>query len=222
MPIRNLVSILVFALVTSVVGAADPARLDHAQQKFLLDVKLASGSEVRNIVYRKEELGGRHLLQVRFQTGLAITSPDGKAVPSLDQVEFDDLMSRLMITVKNDHNGRLDSIQVEPTLLGSTWVELVSYLRAAAIDPDSTVDPKSKPVTVAVRYFLSGSMLVRSVCERVALIERKCSEAVVSMNPVVFRSQSLRKKWGDVKHQVDAGLETQSLWFSIDLDKKKP
>lgn len=220
MPIGNFVSVLVLALVASVVGAADPTRFDRTQEKFLFDVKLTSGVEVRHAVYRIEALGGRHLLQIRFQTGLAVSSPDGKSVPSLDHVEFDDLISRLVSVVQSDHNGQLDSIQVEPTLLGADWAGLIHYLRTAGIASDSVVGPKSKSVTAAVQTYLSGSMLVRSVCERIAVIEKKCSTKAVSMDPITFRLQNMGKRWGDVKLQSDAGIEVRNLWFAIDVEEK--
>jgi len=199
----------------------EPAQADQVagQEKYLLDVTLNQGLEVRNVMYRKESLGGKWLLQVKQQSGLTLSGHGGKPASSLSEREFAELISKLLTTIHREHHGQLDSIHIDLSLVDPLWLGLVKHLRGAAIAPDSIVDPKSSTVLNVAQSFLSESALVKSVCDQVTIIERKCKKHAVSMNPIVFRSQHLWKKWGDVKPLPDAGIENESIWFSIDLDK---
>lgn len=189
------------------------------QEKYLLDVTLIEGLEIRNVIYRKEPLGGKWLLQVKQQSGLTLSKHDGKPTSSLSEKEFAELISQLLTTIHREHNGKLDSIHVDLSLLDPLWIDLVKHLREAAIAPDYIVDPKSNTVLNVAQFFISKSALVKNVCDQVTVIERKCKKHAVSMNPLVFQPQHLRKRWGDVKHLPDAGIENESIWFSIDLEK---
>lgn len=188
------------------------------QQKRMPDVTLASGLVVSGVTYRKEPLGGKFLLGIKKQSGLTVSSGDSAAVPSLSDGEFDELTSELLSIIHKEHRDQLDSIQMDLALVGPLWNESVRHLRGAAIAPDHTVDPKSGVVLAAMQSYLSESALVKRVCEQVATIEKKCKKRAVSMNPVVFRSPHLWKKWSEVKDLPDAGIEKESVWFSIDLE----
>lgn len=200
----------------------EPKRVVHAtaQEKHLLEVTLRSGLEVRHVVYRTEPLGGKSLLQVKRQSGLTLSSRDGETVQNLSEGEFDELMSGLLAIVHREHHDQLDSIQIDLALVDPLWSDSVEHLREADIAPDYTVDPKSNAVLAAMQSYLSGSALVKTVCEQVATIGRRCRKHAVSMNPVAFRSPRQSTKWGEARLLPDAGIEKESVWFAIDIEEQ--
>lgn len=219
MSMRSPVLLLVLAFATAAAsGGGLQSQEPTRKEKYLLDVTLASGLNVHHVVYHREPLGGRSLLQIKKQSGLILSSHDGGTVPSLSEAEFDELMSRLLEITHRDHHDQLDSIQIELALIDPLWGGAVEHLRGAAIAPDYRIDPKSNSVLSAMQSYLGESTLVRRVCEQVATIEKKCKRHAVSMNPVIFRLPYLWKKWGDVRHQGDAGIEKESIWFAIDFE----
>lgn len=226
MPIKKYV--LLFLLAFMIVGACmggsyeqGPAQAGQTsgQEKYLLNVTLAQGLDVRNVVYRKERLGGRWLLQVQQQAGLALSARDNKSVSSLSEGEFDELISELLAIIHREHRDQLDSIHVDLALVDPLWAGLIKHIKEVALAPDYIVDPKSNVFLNEAQSYLIESMLVKAVCERVDAIGRKCRKSAVSMNPIVFRSQHLRKRWEEVEYLPDAGIEKESVWFSIDLEK---
>jgi hypothetical protein len=173
---------------------------------------------VQDAVYRKERLGGKALLQIRKKFGLSISSQEGSSPPSLSEVEFQDLVSELIFRIHQDHQDQLDSIQLELTLVDPLWSDAVKSLREATIPPDYRVTPKSDHVLRAMQTYLSRTPLVRSVCEKISAIGKKCKKHAVSMNPMPFRSEYVGREWGEVRSVPDAGILKDDIWFAIDIE----
>lgn len=220
---RVLTYALVFTILVGCVGglqgqealqAVDAAR----KEKYLLDVPLSSGLDVGSVMYRKEPLGDDWLLQIKKSSGLALVPRDAGVAPILDEDDFYELMEDLLATIHREHDDQLDSIHVGLALVDPFRKASIEHLRTADINPDAIVEPKSASVRVAMESYISESALVESVCEMVVIIDKRCSEPAVSMNPIVFRSASLGKKWGEVRQLADAGIESDRIWFAIDLE----
>jgi hypothetical protein len=205
-----------------ILSAREATQTGHAanQHSYSLSATLRE-LEVRNVTYRRENLGGKWLLQIRRPLGLTVTSRNGAPVASLSEEDFGALMADLLAIIHREHNNQLDSIQIELALVDTLWNESVKHLREADIASGYIIDPKSKVFLAAMQSQLDESALLKGVCQQIASVEKKCEEHAVSMNPLAFRSQHLWKEWGEVKYLSDAGIEKESAWFAIDLKDRK-
>lgn len=218
--------LLAFALTVSVgvVSAGNSeeritqGRLVGSERKgHSLDVTLSSGLHIRHVVYRKEPLGGRWLLQIKRKTGLSMSREHQRSIRTLTEQESLELMSKLLEIVKNQHGGRLDSIQLDLAVLEYLGSDVVRQLRAAPIASNQTITPKLDAIRTSVQDSLNESTLVIETCRQVELINMSCGKSPVSMNPIPFQKAYVGKPWGDVKRLPNAGIDMASTWFSIDL-----
>jgi len=203
-------------LIYSSVDAAE-RRKRFDKESYIMDVELASGLQVRHVVYRREPLGGWYWLDIRRGSGLIVVDRDGRKVSQIASSDFDELIHRLMIVINQEHSGKLQSVRVDLSLISELWDGSVKNIRGAGVAYDYRLEPKSELILATMKSYLSGNDLVKRVCEQVVLIDKKCKKNV-AMNPVVFRSVYLWQKWGDVVLQPDAGMDRGLNWFSIDVE----
>lgn len=180
---------------------------------YLLDVALESELKITGIIYRKERLGNKWVLQARSHFGTRINTCPGE----MDEVDFIKLISKALAVVKNEHGGALDGIQFDMSLLNALWIDQVERLRSYPTDDGYQVEGKSRRVFEILQEGIARSTFVEGICKQVLLIGRVCASNPVSMNLVAFQAQYIGKGWDEIKKLPDAGIQKDSVWFSVDI-----
>lgn len=188
-------------------------------ERHVLETTLASGVHVGHVVYRRERLGGRWLLQLRRQSGLTITARDGTALRALRQDEFDALASRLLASIAQQHGGRLDAIQIDATLIEPVWSGWVRHARQRHIAPGARTPSALQD---EMRADLAAQPALDRLCKQVAGLQRSCAPHPVSLDPPTFKPEYRHRPRGAVIQLPDAGFQTDGLWFSVDLVARHP
>lgn len=188
-------------------------------ERHVLEATLASGVRVSHVVYRRERLGGRWLLQLRRQSGLTITARDGTALQALRQDDFDALASRLLAIIAQQHGGRLDAIQIDATLIEPVWRGWVRHARQRHI---ATGSRTPSALQDEMRDYLAAQPALDRLCTHVARLQRSCSPRPVSLDPPTFKPEDRHRPRGAAIQLPGAGFQTDGLWFSVDLVARIP
>lgn len=172
-----------------------------------LSVELDSGAFINGIVYKRQKLGGRHVLQFRKIFGLKVQTPltpDDFAAAVLDVME-----------VFEKDGQRVDEIQVDLNLVRST-LDAAAIATKSAIGSRSTIASKDVEVTNAIREAIRGSEQVLKTCQAVVIYSYKCRSHTIGMNPVYFEENNFDKNSDFLRSHPNAGLHPR-MWFSIEL-----
>ena len=188
-------------------------------ERHVLEATLASGVRVSHVVYRRERLGGRWLLQLRRQSGLTITARDGTALQALRQDDFDALASRLLAIIAQQHGGRLDAIQIDATLIEPVWRGWVRHARQRHIAPAARTPSALQD---EMRDYLAAQPALDRLCRQVAGLQRSCAPRPVSLDPPTFKPEDRHRPRGAAIQLPGAGFQTDGLWFSVDLVARNP
>lgn len=167
----------------------------------------------KNVIYRRERLGKSWLLQLRNLSGTNIERHSGVVTDE----DVYDVISKALNFIKKNHNGVLNEIQIDITLLDSLWSDQVSMLRRAPIQDDYIVEGKSKLISDIFIRGVAQSTFVDGVCAQVVELGGRCAVTRIGLNPIIFKDGNVGKPWGEIKALPDAGIQKDMVWFSIRL-----
>ncbi|WP_444901923.1 hypothetical protein ACJJIG_01425 [Microbulbifer sp. SSSA007] len=180
---------------------------------FTLNVQLENGTSINNVIFKREKVNNRWLLQVRSDYQLSI---EGRK--SLRMTEYEELLRLLFEFIETQSLGNsVDRIQLDLGLVEDTQAQLGDSLRSLVTTKKGVVTHKDKEVFKVVLNNLVGSEQVSNTCKLVTNYKMRCDESVViGMNPIAFKSEYIGKPWSVLGSQEGLGL-SDGLWFAIRL-----
>ncbi|TMP29518.1 hypothetical protein CWB99_07865 [Pseudoalteromonas rubra] len=180
---------------------------------FTLNVQLGNGTFINNIIFKREKINDRWLLQVRSDYQLAIEGRN-----SLRMTEYEELLHLLFEFIETQPLGNsVDRIQLDLGLVEDTQARLSDSLRSLVTTKKGVVSHKDKDVFKVVLNNLAGSELVSNTCKLVTNYKMRCDKPIViGMNPIAFKSEFIGKPWSVLSSQEKIGL-SEGLWFAVRL-----
>lgn len=183
-------------------------------------INVGEGITVNNLPYGQVSPGGRWMLDIGAQKGMVVMTGTQLPLATLTQEQVVVLVGRALDVIDGRHGGKVDVIKVQGSMISSLSDSIVNELRSSSILDNLVVENKSKEVTRVLVAALIRSEFVGKICLEAVRIGRKCSGSAVRVNPVAFDTQYLGRRWGEVKGVRDSGLKSESLDFSIGLEKE--
>ena len=182
----------------------------------LIDVILPSGIEIKDIRYRKENLGKKWLLQIKNTSGTTIKF--GKDyLSSISRQDFSDLFADLVLSIRNKNGGQLDRIQIGLGLISELWEDTSFFLKEGAVSPSYKLRPKDLDLAKKISSSLESNLILQTLCNEVAQIKKGCISNYISMNPVMFELDYIGKEWRHVEMLPNMGMPINKLWFGVSL-----
>ena len=175
---------------------------------------------VNNIIYKKEKIGGKWLLQIKNNSGLKLVGSvanDQSKERYLSEDEYIQTLEAILNYLSSNQGyGDLSEIQLDLRLVNTVWVDVIDSIKKAAGSNEGVVTNKNKMVDKSVRDVLKNSRVILKTCKLVENFHRKCKLNFIAMNPIAFQRKHLNKSWKEVSNSSDAGVQ-QSMWFSIQI-----
>lgn len=200
--------------------ASPTARASTFSAVELPPINVGDGVTVTNLPYGQVSPGGRWMLDIGAKRDMVVMTDTQSPVAALTQDQVVVLVGRAFDEIDGRHDGRVDVIKVQGSMISSLMGSIVDELRSSSIPDNFVVENKSKEVTRVLAAALIRSEMVGRICLEAMRVGRKCSKPAVRVNPVAFDPRYLGRRWGEVKGVRDSGLKSEALDFSIALEKE--
>lgn len=200
--------------------ASPTARASTFSAVELPPINVGDGVTVTNLPYGQVSPGGRWMLDIGAKRDMVVMTDTQSPVAALTQEQVVVLVGRAFDEIDGRHDGRVDVIKVQASMISSLSDSIVNELRSSSITDNLVVENKSQGVTRVLAAALIRSEMVGRICLEAMRVGRKCSKPAVRVNPVAFDPRYLGRRWGEVKGVRDSGLKSEALDFSIALEKE--
>lgn len=190
-----------------------------SENDLLMNMKLASGTEVGGIRYKQERLSKKWILQIKSSSGTTIDSVN-KDFEGLSVKEFQTLFTKLVTFIKDKNNGQLDKIQLGLGTINDVWKDTQKFILSDAVAKNHKLKSKDLYLAKLVSSHLMKNLVVNEICAEVVNIQKSCKNKFVSMNPISFKDEHSGKELSQVTTLPDLGISIDKIWFGLNLNNK--
>jgi hypothetical protein len=185
-------------------------------ERFCFTITLSSGVQVKEVIYERDTLINKWTVRIQKISGTNIYT-DQLARHSLNEIEFKELIDKLLNTIKIDYGGKLDGIHIDFSIIEDLWEGVLRFLRNGGIHDRHMVKGKDIKIVHTLKLFLNQSKYIMYICEKARELGRTCGKKAADLNPIVFESRYFNKTWREIKDAPNAGIDKVKSWYGISL-----
>jgi len=224
-------SVLVFCIVSLLSGGCysnqnlnslDTQLILKEPNRVQFSISHPNGVVIQNIVFEKEHIRHKWLLQFKKNSGLKIyrqeRQVEGENV-GITLNEYNDILFTALKFIGEEFpESSVDQIHLDLNLIDETWKKIVVSVKEEAKLAPGVISHKNKKIKNAVVETLKSSTLMKESCGILREYLLDCDINLLSMNPVPFRTKYISKSWKTVLTLTHAGID-QEAWYGYDVLK---
>ncbi len=185
-----------------------------AINSYSISIKLFSGIKISGIRYKKIPLLNKWGLILQHNYGLNVKNRQSEK-HRLTKKEFEELIF-VLISYLSDKQKPLNTIHLDLSLVDELWENTARHLREN-IPLSYKLKAKDLQIAKIIGLYLRSKKTIKNVCELSRLLDKKCLEKSIGMNPITFEVQYINSNWQKVKDLKNLGIDLNKHWYGISL-----